>query len=389
VIDLRDLGWTEQDHWNKLYADHPRSGDEPHNGYAYALTYRTDGLDQLGRDIERLTGSKPPKLCVRADWFIAKASRPPLYHELLELPDDAEELEARLGVDTEADFLAARLMRGAVNRSGVSLSNRLLDRHRALFGPYWLSYDFASSAGRANLAENPLGPGFAENPFGEFAFAHDGGEIIFTLPNGLNGYFLVDNQKRRIARGPVEIVRDVNETAGTAKVVNGLSCMWCHKRGVVYFKDVLRHQNQFSGRELEKIREIYAPVERMNERLAKDEARFLTAMLEAVEPFLPVASIDQLRNMPEEPIGFAARYYQSDLPRERVLAELGLPAADFPALRLLIQRNASINALLAPLLEPSGAVEREKLELRNGGISGFQTIAENLGIGVPFNVNVR
>jgi serine/threonine-protein kinase len=385
VVDLRDLGWTEQVQWNKLFADDPRTNDEPHIGYPYGLTFSADGLSRVGDDIFRLTGSKLPKLRVRADWFIAKASRPPLYHELLELPDNADDLEAQLGVDTAADFLLPDLMRGAVNRSGVSLSNRLLDRHRSMFGAYWVSYDFATSRGKANLAQNPLGPVFEKNPFADAAFVHDGGEIVFTLPNGTNGYFLVDGRKRRIAAGPVEIVRDVNETAGTTKVVNGLSCMWCHKRGVVHFKDTLRSQNQFTGRELEKIEDLFAPVEQMNQRLAKDETRFLTAVLEAVRPFVGVTSIEQLRNMPDEPIGFAAKYYQSDLPLDRVLAELDLPAEELPVLKGLIQREPDVNDALAPLLEPGGAIEREKLETRTAGVSGFQAISEKLRIGIPFN----
>jgi hypothetical protein len=158
---------------------------------------------------------------------------------------------------------------------------------------------------------------------------------------------------------------------------------------VVHFKDVIRNQNQFSGREREKINELFAPVERMNERLARDESRFLTAMLEAVQPFLAVTSIDQLRNMPHEPIGFAAKYYQSDLSLDRVLAELDVPAGDLPLLRMLIERDAAVNAALAPLLEAGGAIEREKLESRTGGVSGFQTISDKLGIGIPFNATVR
>jgi hypothetical protein len=154
---------------------------------------------------------------------------------------------------------------------------------------------------------------------------------------------------------------------------------------VVHFKDTLRSQNQFTGRELEKIEDLFAPVEQMNQRLAKDETRFLTAVLEAVRPFLGVTSIEQLRNMPDEPIGFAAKYYQSDLPLDRVLAELDLPAEELPVLKGLIQREPDVNDALAPLLEPGGAIEREKLETRTAGVSGFQAISEKLRIGIPFN----
>ena len=39
----------------------------------------------------------------------------------------------------------------------------------------------------------PLGPVFPNNPFNQnFAFVHDGGEIIYSLPNGLQAYYLIN-----------------------------------------------------------------------------------------------------------------------------------------------------------------------------------------------------
>ena len=39
---------------------------------------------------------------VRADWFVFAASRPPLYHDVLGLPEIRSELEKRLEIDVEA-----------------------------------------------------------------------------------------------------------------------------------------------------------------------------------------------------------------------------------------------------------------------------------------------
>ena len=109
---------------------------------------------------------------VRADWFVAAASRPPLYHEVLQVPDTDRDLEKQLHIDVEENIRHERVCRAGFNGSGVSQNNRLIERHDSSFGAYWKSYDFANSSGRQNLFEHPLGP------MGADAFDHSGGEII-------------------------------------------------------------------------------------------------------------------------------------------------------------------------------------------------------------------
>ena len=386
VVDLRDLDWTDQNHWNKLFDSTPRTNDEQHEGYPYGLEFQESQLERLAEDIFRLAETKLHKLRVRADWFVVKATRPPLYHELLELPDTATALERRLEVDTIQDWKQPDLMRGAVIRSKVSTHNRLLDRHRALHGAYWISYDFKTSRGTVSLPEKPLGPNFEGHPFPQLAFVQDGGEAVFTLPNGLNGYYLLDGQKKRIARGPIEIVRDSNETSGTPEIVTGLSCLVCHKHGVVRFEDVIRRTTRLQGDERRKLEDLFTPVDKMNERLTKDEEKFLTALLKAVQPFVPVSSIDELRNLPDEPISVVVRYYHSDLTLDMVAAELDFQRPEqVQLLRASIAANTRIAQVLGPLLQDEGVIKREVWESRNGGNSGFQTVAVELNIGVPID----
>ena len=52
---------------------------------------------------------------VRADWFIATASRPPLYHELLQLPETERELEQQLHMNLQADIVQERVIRAGFN----------------------------------------------------------------------------------------------------------------------------------------------------------------------------------------------------------------------------------------------------------------------------------
>ena len=178
-----------------------------------------------------MTGTEVPAL--RADWFVANASRPPLYHDLLQLPTSDRALERLLQVDVVADMQDDSIMRAGFNDSGVSKNNRLLERHDAAYGILWRSYDFASNTGRQNLFEHPLGPNT-----GAISFQPAGGEMIFHLPNGLQAYMLVDAKGKRIDKGPIEIVADPRRP--DQRVETGISCMSCHARGLLFKADQLR-----------------------------------------------------------------------------------------------------------------------------------------------------
>ena len=177
-IDIRHYGWKETT-WERILAANP-----------YGVTYKTTAA----KGCYDLCQTTLPH--VRADWFVFAASRPPLYHDVLELPKTDLELEKQLRVDVAENLRTEEVARAAFNGSGVSRNNRLIERHKSPYGAYWKSYDFASNVGRQNLFERPLGPGATAN-----LFKHDGGEIIFNLPNGLQAYFLTDGLGRRIDKG--------------------------------------------------------------------------------------------------------------------------------------------------------------------------------------------
>jgi serine/threonine-protein kinase len=323
---------------------------------------------------------------VRADWFVATAARPPLYHNLLGLPDTAEALEMLLKVDTEADFLRDRLARAGFVQSGVSSHNRLVDRHPALYGAYWKSYDFRRDDGTANLFRFPLGPVFAANPFPNQAFEHAGGEIIFNLPNGLQAYLLVDAKGKRIDVGPPDVVTDSLRTAGTAEVVNGLSCMSCHDQGMKRFKDTVRAGLGIAGAPGEKAERLFRDQDEMKHLLDRDEARFLKAVEEAAGPFLKVGAdaAKAIRDFPD-PIGDVARSYLKDLGAAQVAAELGL--ADPKDLLGAIRANAHLRRLgLAPLLN-GATIKRTDWDSLDGRVlSTFQETARELSLGTPYRV---
>jgi hypothetical protein len=133
-------------------------------------------------------------------------------------------LEDLLRIDSAADVEQGRARRFGLRNSGVSRSNRAIERSPTAYGAYWKSFDFATSRLEQNVFVDPI----HLNP--------DGGEVIFTLPNGLQGYFIVDRNGRRIDDAPVAIVRDRANTEDPV-VHNGRSCMGCHTQGINAFRD--------------------------------------------------------------------------------------------------------------------------------------------------------
>ena len=218
-IDLRRYEWDVNNAWTQI-----------ESAYPYHIPFDGPTQTALKAQLGRLqTEMNSNILLVHADWFVATAATPPIYHELLSLPSSDKELENQLGVDVERNISNApgiRVWRAGFNNSGVSNNNRMVERHASQHGAYWKSYDFAGSVGTQNIFTHPLD------------FTHDGGEVIFNLPNGLQGYYLVNASGFRLDAAPINIVS--NPAASDPTVRNGISCFGCHTEGMKTFEDQVR-----------------------------------------------------------------------------------------------------------------------------------------------------
>jgi serine/threonine-protein kinase len=384
AVDLRRLDWDRHEIWRQILRTYP-----------YALKHDRDpdeAVQEQAREVYDKAGTDVPYL--RADWFVATASRPPLYHTLLfetllELPATmkATDLEKKLGVDVPQNFLRDQLARAGFTSSGVSSQNRLVERHAATTGAYWKSYDFKTNEGTGSLFRFPLGPVFQGNPFPQLAFEQAGGELIFNLPNGLQGYLLVNGKDERIDEGPIEVVSDSLKTSGTAKIVNGLSCMACHNLGMKSeFADTVREGSSAVGEPRDKVRRLYPRKEEMDRLLKKDEERFLRSVEEATGGFLKVGE-DRDKSIRDfaEPVGVIARMYLlREIGPDEAAYELGLPG---PAkLQAAIQNNDLLRQLgLGPLAQ-GATIKRETWESLQGFNSPFQEAASALDLGTPKRV---
>jgi hypothetical protein len=318
-IDLRDYNWDAA-LWDLLVARSP-----------YAVEYEQDDA----RDLQAFTETSVPFLF--GDWFASDATSAPLYYEILDdvLGFQANNLDqlAQLldGIDIRDNLdREDQVMRASFASSGVSVSNRVIERHefntssnRAL----WVSYDFATNVeqNQKNVLKAPLGP--APMTFSDgtqvdpaIAFVPDGHGAIFTLPNGLQAYMVFDENRQRINHAPVEVMTDPK--ALDAVVVAGRSCISCHASGINEKPDEAVQFNEanpglLAAAEMQKLKALNPDFAVLQARKQDDSQRYADALQAAG---IPAA-------FGEEPIFIVFEDFsgkQSEIDLARAAAEFGL-----------------------------------------------------------------
>lgn len=198
AVDLRDYGWS-LDAWNAL---------TKFDGY-YGLV-----------------GS----IILRADFFVHATSittRFKSYYDFLygfgKAPKTGQELRDRFRIRLE-DSRIIQKERGIPVRfgdSGVASQNRLIISARTLGGDYWETFDSLTSAGQQNLPNNLAAIVDKEGRITR-QFKHDAGEIIFSLPNELHGFLLVDGKGNRLEKADGEVVK-------VPFLFTARRCVECHR----------------------------------------------------------------------------------------------------------------------------------------------------------------
>ena len=326
-IDLRHYEWDRNDGWTQIEGVYPYH-------IPFDAPTETALREQLGRLQTEMNSSIPS---VHVDWFVATASSPPLYHDLLSLPLTARELETRLEVDVDRNLQNApgvRAWRGGINDSGVSANNRMLERHTSRYGAYWKSYDFAGSVGTQNIFTHPLD------------FTHDGGEAIFNLPNGLQGYYLVNASGSRLDAAPINIVS--NPAASDPTVRNGISCLGCHTEGMKTFEDQVRaviESNTNPTYDKAQALRLYVEQSEMAALVQQDMERYRVALDATGGEFDGIEPISRFHEAFEGPVDAA-----------HAAAVVGLEAEAFLE---KIRENVGLQNAGLLVLDSNGSVKRD------------------------------
>ena len=318
-IDLRHYEWDRNDGWTTIEVEYP-----------YHIPFDAPEQTALKTQLTRLQGEMKCDIpAIHVDWFVAQASLPPLYHELLSLPLTDRELETRLEVDVIQNLLTApgvRVWRAGTNNSGVSNNNRVIERHQSRYGAYWKSYDFAGSVGAQNIFTHPL------------SFTHDGGEVIFNLPNGLQAYYVTNASGFRLDEAPINIVS--NPAASDPTVRNGLSCFGCHTEGMKTFEDEVRsviESNATPAYDKEQALRLYVEQSEMDALIQEDMDKYkeaLEATGGAVDDIEPISRFYEVFQGPVDAayaaavVGLETEAFQEKIRENIGLQNIGLLVLD-------------------------------------------------------------
>jgi hypothetical protein len=324
-IDLRDYGWDE-DLWSDLVRESP---------YAIQFT-REEAID-----VQDFTEEQVPIL--RGDWLAAEGTAPPVYQLMLGLSGiSLLDLQIDLGVNINANINdeivnnTNNVARAGFLDSGVSENNRLIERHEipgASNRALWISYDFGSNADAENIFAEPVN------------FQEAGSEVIFSLPNGLHAYLIVDALGTQLDEAPDNIVKDPSQPTGN--VIEGRSCFGCHSSGMNLADDQIREHVDSS---LEFDDDTKEAVENLH-----PEAAELQALLQADADNYAAALAQTGADSGPEPIGAVFEWYELSVDLSTAAAEFGISPDE-----LLIRLGG-----LAPDLQPLayGTIKRNAFEL--------------------------
>jgi len=225
AIDLQQLG-IDPKFWEALVSDNepyfhvPAKAVNPLTGKvedSYTAAGHTGIAD--AESLRYITGSGGA--VVRADWFIARLSKPPHYHIWAGIPATRAEFNKLFAVD-DATIIALGANKGAnILRSGVTLRERRVSRWQSPLGGYWVTYD---SEENKDPKRDPFKtPGFD--------IEADASEHIAAKANGLHLFGLYNRKGQRQDTVPDKIAKHPDSPHGDGILVNFSSCVACHTNG--------------------------------------------------------------------------------------------------------------------------------------------------------------
>ena len=356
-VDIRDLEWSADDY------------DFLINEYFYGVDPTSDASLHA---LAKATQTQLP--IMRIDWFMSNGARPKVYNRLMKLPTHIRELETRFKIDVDQNIHRGRVLRAgfADGSSGVSDHNRMLERHDMPFGGYyWKSYDFGGDVGRQVLKRFPHGPKELKLEAGLQSFEHDGGEMVFSLPNGMQGYYLSTAEGAQLDVGPTAIVSFRKRPIGKGvEIINARSCFDCHYDGILSKRDQIREHIQtstlFSKDQQDVLLALYAPQEELDEAYKRDRDRFVASLdrLGITEPTPDGGKTSLKAPGGAEIFTYFADKYEDELNFEQLAAEFDMTPEQFAS---DIRRLTDVNALRIGIdwvatLESGATIPRVEVE---------------------------
>jgi len=258
----------------------------------YAVPFVGDDADSAVQD----SGTLVPVMF--ADSLLDVASIGNLYYALIDV-DVTQTLDNFIAVDLDID-VAANLadedqVRAGTTKSRISRQDRVIQRDEINVrqGVLWQSFDFLDDQNESIF----------EDPFG---FAEGGTEAIFTLPNGMFGYIIADENSVIVEDSDILL----DSSQNNFRAVTSISCSNCHQTGLIPVVDEVRDvaldlaiSSGLNRDEVEQLEAIYPDANEFARIVADDSAGFYQAALNRAD--LPIQGVD--------PVSFVFLRFDQDL----------------------------------------------------------------------------
>ncbi|MGD9803272.1 MAG: DUF4384 domain-containing protein [Hyphomicrobiaceae bacterium] len=314
-INLDDLGWLPE-HWERIM----RAGSSP-----LGLTA------PLPTDVRQAFGTEIP--VARADWFAKTVLSAPLYYEVLGLPGTGPEILKILQIAPTSGGNDSKVLRAVTAPSSFSVQPSLVERHQSRSGPIWQAYHWLAGEDAPEIDPDNI-PALAD-----LSPPYHATRGMFTLPNGLPGFFVTGQRGDRLDALPPTIANPT--VSGHTQITGGLDCMTCHRRGP-------------------------ASIAALDAGSPPPHARVVTADRKAISDATRRIGIDpDLTLDGVAPIVALAEEYARPLDGARAAAELGI---ELSSLRDLGDRGPDAASVLARRLM-QGLVARVEVEAHAGQLS--------------------
>lgn len=327
-LDLRDYGWDRPiDVEGVAYPD----------GWSAIVAHAPMAHEFAGADAsvlkEQVEAAVPWLL---ASSFVAAASSGELYYALTGAPSTLAELKAALGITVAEDLPGGSWQRAGFGTSGISTQNRGVARYSGTAlgdGVFWQTFDYGPTSDTSALFLDPLGA------------RADASEVLYSLPNGLPGYFSADAAGRRVTEAA--LVLDPAR-GGPPRVM--ASCGSCHNGGLIVFDDAVRSFVEAN------VAGAFTPDEVQAVRDAYPESGVMSALVEADGQRLQLAL--ERAGLPEgtpDPISRIALEYERVIDRDVVAGELYVrpDASELERLPPALAAALSANGLARATFEAS------------------------------------
>jgi hypothetical protein len=258
--------------------------------------------------LQTLIGSKHPWF--HADNFVDFSHRnSAVYYGLLGTPKTLAGLQAQQGVNFQNNLATLNLnFIGSASSPIAEQKNRLIVRDveaRSANSYYWQTFDVNAvpnikvvngvNQNTKNLFQFPLlpGAGAAVATPAVATFTSDASEVIYTLPNGMQGYALFDAVGNLLNDADPNVVIDTLTPLGN-KVINASnSCGRCHNQGTIPMNDqilasTIANKSQFTANDVALVQALYKAAGADSNFFKKDNSVFAQALTSAgVDPNAP------------------------------------------------------------------------------------------------------